>query len=679
MNSKTSSLPRSNVLILGSNSVQCLLPSTLIAQADALLDRHRLEEAVNLADRQLKRLQSRVSVGQEEADELRYVYQRIGFQCLTETLFDDAGRHFFTGHLDPRVLIRYYPDLCGTLLGEDESADIFEGVVEHMPPEDSIDDIIRNYSPHLAPNTSTAPPTVELRQVLNMAAADMLKVFLRKWRAKRRDEVKDRRVNEVVDTVLGRLYTESEETTDLLALIDGPNDIVLQELEPVLIKSSRYDALCRLYKNRGEEAKLLDAWSKLITGEWIDLDVHDPMASMFAFLNEKRDKALAHQWGIWLLKFDQDSAMRLLLTVGLGKRVKGGTEETALLRRIQDTDPVAATQFLENLVLNRRNVDPDWHSQLANVYVDQLLSCCDDESTSKLWRAKVGSYTSGKVDVPFLSYFASTTPDSDSKRTRLRTALFLQGSKLYDPEPIRQKLEQHDQKKMLSLEIAVVLGKLGRHREALGTLVLDLHDSASAEIYCTLGGAVISPKAAHALGERFNLQAWASLITPLPLANKATPLEREKTVDDGLKKELTKILLGVYMSGGEAMAERTAALLSAQAMNLDVDEVLATVPPEWPLRVLSSFLARSFRRSLHAHHEALLVKAVAASENLAVAERTWAVLREEGAVIEEAVDGDDDVGEKVDGDGVGLGVSLDEKAGLRAAHGGESPVQVDLT
>lgn len=366
--------------------------------------------------------------------------------------------------------------------------------------------------------------------------------------------------------------------------------------------------------------------------------------------------------------------MRLLLTVGLGKRTKGGAEESALLRRIQDSDPAAATQFLENLVLNRRNVDPDWHNQLANVYVDQLLSCFEDESTSKLWRAKAASYMSGKVDVPFLSYFASTTPDSESKRTRLRTALFLQGSKLYDPEPIRHRLERHEQKKVLSLEVAIVLGKLGLHREALSTLVLDLHDSASAEIYCTLGGAVVSPKAAHSLGERFQLQAWSSLITPLPLANKATPLEREKTVDDGLKKELTEILLGVYMSGGEGMAERAAQLLNAQAVNLEVEDVLRTVPGEWPLQVLSSFLARSFRRTLHARHEGMLVKAVAASENLAVAERTWRVLREEGAVIEEPVDSEGE------GDGEKGADGFDEKAVLgRGPPDAQRPVVDDLT
>lgn len=65
-----------------------------------------------------------------------------------------------------------------------------------------------------------------------------------------------------MDTVLGRLYTESGETTDLLALIDGPNDIVLEEIEPVLVERARFDALCRLYKTRGRDQKLLEAWSR---------------------------------------------------------------------------------------------------------------------------------------------------------------------------------------------------------------------------------------------------------------------------------------------------------------------------------------------------------------------------------------------------------------------------------
>ena len=104
---------------------------------------------------------------------------------------------------------------------------------------------------------------------------------------------------------------------------------------------------------------------------------------------------------------------------------------------------------------------------------------------------------------------------------------------------------------------------MGRHREALRTLVLDLHDAASAEAYCTLAGAVVAPRAAHALGERYGLQPWAALVSsPLTPASgslpsgqgqkpeKAGQVEREKTVDEELKRELTGILLEVYMSGG---------------------------------------------------------------------------------------------------------------------------------
>ena len=96
-------------------------------------------------------------------------------------------------------------------------------------------------------------------------------------------------------------------------------------------------------------------------------------------------------------------------------------------------------------------------------------------------------------------------------------------------------------------------------------------------------------------------------------------------------------------------------------------QVLQTIPPSWPVRTLSTFLSRSFRRTLHSHHEALLVKAVVSSENLEVSERTWEVLREQGAIIEEAAETED--GESV-AEGIhekvgGLGLELDEKAGLR--------------
>jgi hypothetical protein len=71
----------------------------------------------------------------------------------------------------------------------------------------------------------------------------------------------DERV-QVVDTVLVKLYASLEKTQDLYTLLDEPNHIVLQEVEPVLRRMGQYNALCKLYRERGEEQKLLDVWAK---------------------------------------------------------------------------------------------------------------------------------------------------------------------------------------------------------------------------------------------------------------------------------------------------------------------------------------------------------------------------------------------------------------------------------
>ncbi|EKM48582.1 uncharacterized protein PHACADRAFT_266286, partial [Phanerochaete carnosa HHB-10118-sp] len=57
-----------------------------------------------------------------------------------------------------------------------------------------------------------------------------------------------------------------------------------------------------------------------------------------------------------------------------------------------------------------------------------------------------------------------------------------------------------------------------------------------------------------------------------------------------------------------------------------------------------SFLARSFRRTLHARHEGHLAKAIATNQKLTFTERMWPALHdsEEGAIIKEAVDGGGD-------------------------------------
>ncbi|KAG6865541.1 hypothetical protein C0991_001734 [Blastosporella zonata] len=511
--------------------------------------------------------------------------------------------------------------------------------------------LVRNYSPHIAPNTRTAPSTAELRNILVTEASQKLQDFLTRWRARRKargpndqpaggSEKQPKAVDpvlEAVDTVLVKLYTELGKTHELYNLLLEPHDIVVSEVESVLRRHNQYNALSMLYRQKGNEIKLLDVWSKLIDGEWTDENIPDPVSNMISLLTEKRDRALTQQWGLWLTKRNPERGLQLLMPKDSGKRREKPEEDLALLEAIKEANPAAGIQYLEYLVLQRKSSSPHLHDLFAAASIEQLSTALAQESVSKLWRAKAASYASSRTDTSFLAYFASTTPDSPHKRTRLKTIMFLAGSGLYDASVIRSRLLEHQ--KVLRLELAIVDGKLGHHREALSALVHDLHDATSAEMYCTLGGDLVPPRTAQILAE--NNEGLEVLTTTLyGVKIKAGAVTRQKSVvDEGTKTELLKILLEVYMMGnGEDNARRSAHLINSQAKNLDVLDVLPIVPQDWPISLMTSFLARSFRRTLHAQHEGKIVKTMSAGQNLEVRDRTWLILREEGAIVEEPVE-----------------------------------------
>lgn len=678
-----STFPRSHVLILGPNSVQSLLPVTPISQAEALLDDHRIEDVIQLADQQRKKVQSKLVVDASEAEELAYLYQRIGFQCLLETRFEDAGFCLFQGELDPRILISYFSDLRGTLLDAHPTLDVFAGVAECMPPYDSIDDLIWNYSPFLAPTTRSAPPAAKLRRVLGIAAHDMLEEFLRKWR-RVRSESSTPVVRAIVDTVLAKLFARGEKTTDLYALLDESDMIVLPEVEPVLRATGQYSALCKVYSKRGDDAALLEAWSKLVEGEWTDPEISDPLSDMFALLTARRDRALTQQWGVWLAGKDTERALKLLTAYGSARRGQKTEDEAVTLHQIRAVNPEAGSRFLEYLVLQKRRTDPALHTELVLTYIDEVLSFLAEDATSKLWRAKAASYASSPNPAPFLTYFEATTPASPAKRARLRTALFLQTSTAYDAAAARARLAPHAP--LLAPELAITAGKLGDAHEALSLLALTVHDHASAAAFCTSHGAVVPPRAAAQLAERAELAAWA--LAPAP-ALPASP------TPDGAPTESTetllRLLLTIYTSGSPTTpaapdspapdttasttptaAETAAAhLLASHAPSFDTPAVLTTLPPRWPLRALSPYLVRTLRTAAHTAHERALVKALAAGQNLAVADVAHAQLRAAGALVEEAAsDSDED-------ETGGEELVLDEKAELaRASQGAPAPTVV---
>jgi hypothetical protein len=159
------------------------------------------------------------------------------------------------------------------------------------------------------------------------------------------------------------------------------------------------------------------------------------------------------------------------------------------------------------------------------------------------------------------------------------------------------------------------------------------------------------PPSAAAAAEPLRSQAQAPLSPPTP-----TPTSPSKTA-----------------------AETAAAhLLASHATSFDPQTALSTLPPRWPLRTLQLYLVRTLRTAAHTAHERALVKALATGQNLAVTDAAHAQLRAAGALIEEAVDEDDEDGDMGVGGGGGRELVLDEKAVLASDAPASRVVDVPL-
>lgn len=60
-------------------------------------------------------------------------------------MFDDAGEYIFHSRLDPRILIRLFPDLAGKLIRESDAVNVFAGMERDLRPGETISDISESF------------------------------------------------------------------------------------------------------------------------------------------------------------------------------------------------------------------------------------------------------------------------------------------------------------------------------------------------------------------------------------------------------------------------------------------------------------------------------------------------------------------------------------------------------
>lgn len=115
----------------------------------------------------------------------------------------------------------------------------------------------------------------------------------------------------MVDTTLARLLAEKKQATELLELINGPNDCVLPSLEPALLEAGLYQLLASILLKRGEVSRTLDIWTKIVEGVYDDSSFTDGLQQIFDLLWTTKDKAVVEKYGIWLLQRERALGLKV--------------------------------------------------------------------------------------------------------------------------------------------------------------------------------------------------------------------------------------------------------------------------------------------------------------------------------------------------------------------------------
>ena len=537
----------------------------------------------------------------------------------------------------------------------------------------------KNYAPHLKPDVAHAESTIELRQALNATARDCLTAYLTKWRAARRSGSAElgssdsRKVDMVVDTTLVRLLAEKGTSGEgaIVQLLAGPNDVVLPQVEPALLEAGLHDLLSRILARRGETTRVLDLWSKMVDGAYplpAGSDQAEYIGNVYDEVAKSTEVAVVARWAVWLMAHDRQLGLRLVTDPK--QPLKFNTRD--LFAQFAKVDQAGADLFLETVVLTGRDSDPSLHVDLVTRAVDRVGELLDNLDTRAFARAQEAEFGSGsETEVRAGSFLAflleqhdPAADQSEFSAARLKAVLLLATGSAYDPAQLKTRIDELAVRTgLLTLERAVVYGRLRLDRQALALLVHGLRDLSSAGRYVRQAGDPLAAAELKAVAALLGLPAK-------PIGGKkkaaAAAARREGLAGPGGDESgLARMMVEMALAQGlarEGAADRApyppavlARLLQAQAAHLDPAEAIGLMPAEWPLELAQPFLNGALRRTLHARQEGMLLKGLANSQNLETAWQLGEKLARRNGVLQRATAGEAGAGTGAEGGGGGSG------------------------
>ncbi|GAD98256.1 TGF beta receptor associated protein 1, putative [Paecilomyces variotii No. 5] len=643
---------RSSLIMWSGDQIWRVLRNPLTVQLDGNLEAARLSadnEEIAIDRESIKRSTDSIQDAEPRTEAefigFNYIRQKASLLLFADLISMDPGvrdesvirsteEALVNGGIDPRIILLMIPLLRTEVLQGPQGIWVHRGLAAIAESHIQVSESGQGARP----------------KSLDSAAIDMIKRYLLSWQRKRGyGSITDEDfVFDSVDAALLHLLLEQDSQlikrgvpsvnvrAELNKLVDnwkGNFDRAVELLEAY----NRLFVLSRLYQSRKMSKNVLKSWRRIVEGEKDlggEVTPEGVQIHMRKYLVKIRDTQLVEEYGSWLAS--RHPALGIQVFADDSGRVKLEPAEVVALLKKQA--PNAVQVYLEHLVFSKNLTH--YADDLIAYYLDTVISVLDSSPEAR--ESLTESYATYRALRPpkpsYLNFITENAPSEPWWQSRLRllqllgggfgtryTAMPAPSNLSYSIPTVLARIEPY-QNELVS-ESIILDGRQGRHREALRLLTHGLGDYDSAIRYCLFGG-------------------------PSSTTSASAPVELPKVSD---QSELFKHLLSEFLQIQDPSdrIERTSDLLSRFGSWFDVGEVLALVPDDWSVDILSGFLTHVFRDMVSHSREARLQRALSASLNLQVS-----VAYIEGS-------------EKVGG-------WIEDDEGLRAFKGGTNPVSREI-
>mmetsp|Transcript_4064 Transcript_4064/g.9554 ORF Transcript_4064/g.9554 Transcript_4064/m.9554 type:complete len:1048 (-) Transcript_4064:234-3377(-) len=561
-----------------SSQVQQMVRAGHVSAAERLLAKHKPSEA-----------------------ERSEFHRNAGWALVTKLRFDEAFQHFARSRVDPRKVLKFFPELKSKslLAAADEGKHGIHSIVSKSEdPETNLELArlhlfrylwhYRQYRSSRLTDRAVKPLKAEYQRLKD---GDMLEEAMKVKEEIDKIKALDREKLAAVDTALLVLHVkfarkfkalkdlseaqqdvlESLPFTSLRELLLPANSCALQECVEYLQKgaeSPQETDTALLYQSKRMFAKALEIWHDLSKGERVEKgeDGIQPTIELLSAVNidgGELDPETFWEHARWVLIASPREGIRVFTSS----------------KRTPPLDPDQVLEFLQGINVMDEKVD------LTGIYLKFVAENTENARFHDMYAyqlySRYKSLVEGKVSDMLIR----------SARMELRT--FLKTGTRFDLQHMLETISKSN----LYEEMVILYARLGLHKSVLQTYVHDLKDFNGAEKYCLDTGGVNEGEQVGTSGDNPGPAELLNLLLRIYLKNidGDAPLDSEQSVQSQY---------GLYQ------------LLANCSEYLDPIETLKLIPEEMPLDTLSSYLETVMRACVSKRRNAQIVSKLVRAERL---------------------------------------------------------------